>query len=73
MTRIQTRLNPRDDSFAANSRLMESLVADLRAKVDHIAIGGGEAARKKHTARGKLLPRDHGPARQRAPPLSPAR
>ena len=37
---------------------MESLVDDLRAKVDKIALGGGDAARKKHTARGKLLPRD---------------
>jgi 3-methylcrotonyl-CoA carboxylase beta subunit len=55
---IETRLNSRDDSFQANVRLMEALVADLRAKVDHIAQGGGEAARKKHTARGKLLPRD---------------
>ena len=55
---IESRLNPRDDSFQANVRLMEALVADLRAKVDHIAQGGGDAARKKHTARGKLLPRD---------------
>jgi 3-methylcrotonyl-CoA carboxylase beta subunit len=37
---------------------MDALVADLRAKVDQVAHGGGEAARKKHTARGKLLPRD---------------
>ena len=55
---IESRLDPRDDSFGANVRLMEALVADLRARVDQIAQGGGEAARKKHTARGKLLPRD---------------
>jgi 3-methylcrotonyl-CoA carboxylase beta subunit len=58
MTQIQSRLNTRDESFQANARLMESLVDDLRAKVDEIALGGGDAARKKHTARGKLLPRD---------------
>jgi len=58
MPRLESRLNPRDESFAANAKLMESLVADLRAKVEHIALGGGEAARKKHTARGKLLPRE---------------
>ena len=58
MTQIQSRLNPRDESFQANARLMESLVDDLRAKIDQIAQGGGEAARKKHVARGKLLPRD---------------
>ena len=58
MPNIESRLNPRDESFQTNVRLMETLVADLRAKVDHIALGGGDAARKKHTARGKLLPRE---------------
>jgi 3-methylcrotonyl-CoA carboxylase beta subunit len=37
---------------------MATLVADLRAKVDAISGGGGAAARDKHTARGKLLPRE---------------
>jgi 3-methylcrotonyl-CoA carboxylase beta subunit len=37
---------------------MQSLVDDLRAQVTQVARGGGEAARAKHTARGKLLPRD---------------
>ena len=55
---IESRLNPRDESFQANVRLMESLVADLRAKGDPVAHGGGETARKKHAARGKLLPRE---------------
>ena len=34
------------------------LVVDLNAQIDKAALGGGEAARAKHTARGKLLPRD---------------
>src|SRR3954470_3276024 len=55
---IESRLNPRDETFQANARLMESLVAALGEKVDTIAQGGGDAARAKHTARGKLLPRD---------------
>ena len=58
MPLIESRLNPRDDSFQANARLMESLVRDLRTQVDHVALGGGDAARNKHLARGKLLPRD---------------
>ncbi|GFZ99148.1 biotin-dependent carboxyl transferase [Elstera cyanobacteriorum] len=37
---------------------MLALVADLKAKVALLAEGGGEAARAKHVARGKLLPRD---------------
>jgi uncharacterized damage-inducible protein DinB len=37
---------------------MRQLVDDLNAKLAQIAQGGGEAARAKHTARGKLLPRE---------------
>jgi len=37
---------------------LEALVADLRAKVEKLALGGGQAARDKHVGRGKLLPRD---------------
>ena len=37
---------------------MRALVADLREKVAAIKQGGGEAARDRHLARGKLLPRD---------------
>jgi 3-methylcrotonyl-CoA carboxylase beta subunit len=37
---------------------MGELVADLRAKVGTISLGGGEPARERHVARGKLLPRE---------------
>jgi 3-methylcrotonyl-CoA carboxylase beta subunit len=37
---------------------MRALVDDLNAKLAKISEGGGEAARAKHLARGKLLPRD---------------
>ena len=33
-----------------------ALVEDLRAKIDQVAAGGGEAARAKHVARGKPAP-----------------
>jgi 3-methylcrotonyl-CoA carboxylase beta subunit len=36
----------------------EALVADLRAQLERVAAGGGEKARKRHTDRGKLLPRE---------------
>ena len=36
---------------------MAELVADLREKAARIALGGPQAAREKHVARGKLLPR----------------
>ena len=37
---------------------MRALVADLRNKLSQVAGGGGEAARAKHTARGKMLARE---------------
>ena len=58
MTILETKLNPRGDDFKTNAAAMQVLVNDLRAKVEKIAQGGGEAARKRHTGRGKLLPRD---------------
>ncbi len=58
MTVLQTQLNPRSSDFAHNAAAMHSLVEDLRAHLERVAQGGGEAARAKHTARGKLLPRE---------------
>ena len=58
MSVLRSQLNPRSEEFQANSRAMQALVEDLRARCAHIAQGGGEAARAKHVARGKLLPRD---------------
>ncbi|WP_334190864.1 carboxyl transferase domain-containing protein [Noviherbaspirillum sp.] len=58
MTILETKLNPRGEDFKNNAAAMRALVDDLRAKVEKIALGGGDDARKKHTARGKLLPRD---------------
>jgi 3-methylcrotonyl-CoA carboxylase beta subunit len=37
---------------------MAALVADLREKIATVEQGGGEAARARHVARGKLLPRE---------------
>ena len=58
MTTLKTQLNPRSADFQANAAAMRTVVADLHEKVDKIALGGPEAARQKHLARGKLLPRE---------------
>ncbi len=58
MQELKSRINPRSPEFRANADAMRSLVHDLRAKSDEAAHGGGETARARHTARGKLLPRD---------------
>jgi 3-methylcrotonyl-CoA carboxylase beta subunit len=55
---IESKLNPRDAMFAGNRDAMAVLCADLRSKVAVIEEGGGESARAKHAARGKLLPRE---------------
>ena len=55
---IQSQTNPRSAEFKANAEAMQALVDDLRAKMKIIADGGGAKANEKHTARGKLLPRD---------------
>lgn len=58
MSVLQSRLNTRSDAFRANVAQMEAVVADLRAQVARAALGGDAAARAKHAARGKLLPRE---------------
>ena len=55
---LQSQLNARSADFQANASAMRTLVTDLNAQISTIFAGGGEAARAKHTARGKLLPRD---------------
>ena len=58
MSVLHSKLNARSADFKANAEAMQALIADLNARLAKIAEGGGEAARAKHTARGKLLPRD---------------
>ncbi len=58
MTVLESKLNTRSADFTANADAMRTLVDDLRAQVAQVGQGGGDAARAKHTGRGKLLPRD---------------
>ncbi len=55
---LKTQANVRSAEFRTNADAMRALVQDLRTKVAAAEQGGGLAARNKHTARGKLLPRD---------------
>ena len=58
MPMLETKLNARSAEFQANAAAMRLVVEDLRAKVALASLGGGDVARARHTARGKLLPRD---------------
>ncbi|NMM19788.1 MAG: methylcrotonoyl-CoA carboxylase [Rhodoferax sp.] len=55
---LDTKLNARSADFLANAAAMRGLVDDLNAQIAKASLGGGDAARAKHTGRGKLLPRD---------------
>ena len=55
---LKTALDPRSDTFRANAAALRAQVDDLHARVTEIRKGGGEQARQRHLARGKLLPRD---------------
>ncbi len=58
MSILQPALHARSPGFADNAARMAALVATLRDTVAAAAQGGGAAARKRHTDRGKLLPRE---------------
>ena len=58
MPLLESKVDRKSAEFAANESAMRALVAELRARQAKSALGGGDAARAKHVARGKLLPRD---------------
>jgi 3-methylcrotonyl-CoA carboxylase beta subunit len=58
VTVLKSAVNPRDTAFKANAEAMENLVAELKSRMEIAALGGDERSRERHTARGKLLPRE---------------
>jgi 3-methylcrotonyl-CoA carboxylase beta subunit len=55
---LSSSAKPQSEAFAANEAAHRELVADLHAQLQRVRGGGGERARERHLARGKLLPRD---------------
>ena len=55
---LASAANPSAEAFTRNISAHQVLVDDLRARLAEVAEGGGERARQRHAARGKLLPRD---------------
>ncbi len=58
MTIIDSKIDTRSDAFAANKAAMEKAVAEMRARADVIAAGGGDRYNERHRKRGKLLVRE---------------
>ena len=55
---IESRINTRSQDYTDNAQAMQAQLDDLNQKLAQTALGGSEAARAKHVARGKLLPRE---------------
>ncbi len=55
---LPTRIDLRDPAFKANQARNLELVADLRARLDRVARGGGDEYVARHRERGKLLARE---------------
>src|SRR5213594_918193 len=58
MTILSSQVDTRSDTFKRSAEAMRALVADLKGRTEKVRLGGGEEARKRHVARGKLLPRE---------------
>jgi 3-methylcrotonyl-CoA carboxylase beta subunit len=58
MSIIATDIDIRSAEFQANREQLHGLTEQLRHELSRSAEGGGGKARDKHTARGKLLPRE---------------
>ncbi|MEZ5441303.1 MAG: carboxyl transferase domain-containing protein [Lysobacterales bacterium] len=58
MPHIASQIDPRDPQYQANAEHLQGLVDALQREMAQVALGGGEAARQRHTERGKLLPRE---------------
>ena len=58
MRKLTSAVDPNGTTFAANARVNRALAVGLRTLAGKAALGGPEASRSRHVARGKLLPRD---------------
>lgn len=58
MPKITSKINTNSQEFSENAAHMQAQVDDLNRLVSQLAQGGGEKACKRHTDRGKLLPRE---------------
>ena len=58
MAILKTASDPGSAEYQANCAAMQALVADLRARLAAVQVGGGPEAMKKHQARNKLPVRE---------------
>ncbi len=55
---LTSHIDRTDAGYQKNVAAFDEVVADLRTELTRARVGGSRASRERHTARGKLLPRD---------------
>ncbi|WP_102109024.1 carboxyl transferase domain-containing protein [Oceaniglobus roseus] len=58
MAVLRSQISPNSDAFRSNAAAHAEAMEKVRDAAGAAMAGGGEAARQRHTARGKLLPRE---------------
>jgi len=58
MSVLTSQISPRAENFVENRKAMEVALAEIEAAAKTALAGGGEDARARHVARGKLPPRE---------------
>ncbi len=58
MSSLKSSVSPRSEAFRANTAAMQVAMKPIEAAAEIALAGGGAVARKRHTDRGKLVPRD---------------
>src|ERR1043166_7395787 len=58
VAKLNSAIDTQGKEFRANAAAMRALVKELDARRAEAAFGGPERSRERHTARGKLLPRE---------------
>ncbi|KAG9398401.1 Methylcrotonoyl-CoA carboxylase beta chain, mitochondrial [Aphanomyces cochlioides] len=55
---LDGKINTKAKDFLESMERMNGLTSELKSRLDVVRLGGGESARAKHVARGKMLVRD---------------
>ncbi|MEZ5537867.1 MAG: carboxyl transferase domain-containing protein [Thiolinea sp.] len=58
MAVLHSTISTRSAEFQANQQAMQQALAEIETAARHAENGGGEAARERHLAKGKILPRE---------------
>ncbi len=58
MFRIESKVNTKSDSYKESHEKNKAFHTEFKERLEKVKLGGPEKSRKRHTDRGKLLPRD---------------